>query len=200
MAISATMAPDRRRGKSTRCEWAEADPLLRTYHDVEWGTPVHDDREFFEYLVLDGAQAGLSWLTILKRRENYRRAFDGFNPQKVARYSSPDIRRLLADIGIIRNRLKIAASIQNAKAFLRIQEEFRSFDAYVWRFVGGSPRRNGWKSLREIPAQTAESDALSRDLKGRDFSFVGSTICYAFMQAAGLVNDHVVRCFRYRQV
>ena len=200
MVISAPMAPDRRRGNGTRCEWADVDPLLKTYHDLEWGVPLHDDRKFFEYLVLDGAQAGLSWLTILKRRENYRRAFSRFDPQKVARYGSPDVRRLLADSGIIRNRLKITASIQNAKAFLRVQEEFRCFDAYAWRFVGGSPRRNGWKSLREIPANTAESDAMSRDLRGRGFSFVGSTICYAFMQAAGLVNDHVVRCFRYRQV
>jgi DNA-3-methyladenine glycosylase I len=184
----------------TRCEWAEIDRLLTEYHDVEWGVPEHRDRRHFEFLILDGAQAGLSWLTILKKRENYRRAFDGFEPEKVARYGPREIGRLLADPGIVRNRLKISSTVRNAQAFLAVRKEFGDFDGYVWRFVGGRPRKNHWKTMRQIPARTKESDALSQDLKGRGFSFVGSTICYAFMQAAGLVNDHVVGCFRYPQL
>jgi DNA-3-methyladenine glycosylase I len=170
------------------------------YHDREWGVPVHDDRVWFEYLILDGAQAGLSWSTILKKRDNYRKAFAGFDPVKVARFDGRKIRRLLADPGIVRNRLKIESAIKNARAFLKVQKEFGSFDAYVWRFVGGRPKRNRWRRLSEIPAETVESRALSRDLKKRGFSFVGPTICYAFMQAAGMVNDHLVSCFRYKEV
>ena len=184
----------------TRCEWAGTDPLYVAYHDEEWGVPVHDDRTLFEFLILEGAQAGLSWSTILNKRENYRKAFDNFYPAKVARYDARKVARLLADPGIVRNRLKIHAAIQNARAFLEIQREFGSFDAYIWQFVGGQPRLNRWKTLKEIPAHTAESDAMSKDLKKRGFSFVGSTICYAFMQAVGLVNDHVVGCFRYREL
>jgi DNA-3-methyladenine glycosylase I len=167
------------------------------YHDTEWGVPEHDDPRLFEFLLLDGAQAGLSWLTVLKKRENYRRAFNGFDPRRIARYGSKDVRRLLADGGIIRNRLKITSAIGNAQAFLVVQDEYGSFDRYVWRFVDGAPRLNRWRSMAQIPARTRESDAMSADLKGRGFSFVGPTICYAFMQAAGLVNDHVVACFRY---
>ena len=159
--------------------------------------PVHDDRKLFEFLILEGAQAGLSWSTILNKRENYRRAFDGFNPERVARYDRRKVKQLLADAGIVRNKLKVAAAIENAKAFLRVQEEFGSFDRYVWQFVGGSPRVNEWKSNR-IPAQTPESDAMSKDLKRRGFKFVGSTVCYAFMQAVGMVNDHAAQCFRYK--
>jgi DNA-3-methyladenine glycosylase I len=170
------------------------------YHDLEWGAPVHEDRVLFEFLILEGAQAGLSWATILKKRQNYWAAFDGFDPAIVASYDERKVAELLSNPGIVRNRLKIAAAIQNAQAFLRIQEEFGSFDAYVWRFVGGSPRKNEWKSLREIPASTPESDALSKDLARRGFKFVGSTICYAFMQAVGMVNDHTVDCFRYREL
>ena len=184
----------------TRCGWAADEPLLREYHDREWGVPEHDDRRLFEFLVLDGAQAGLSWVTILRKRENYRRAFHGFDPDKVARYGSRDIRRLLGDSGIVRNRLKIASTIGNAKAFLEVQEAFGSFNEYVWMFVEGTPRKNRWRAMSQIPARTGQSDAMSRDLRGRGFSFVGSTICYAFMQAAGLVNDHVVGCFRYGAV
>lgn len=183
-----------------RCDWAAVDPLLVEYHDVEWGVPEHEDRRLFEFLILDGAQAGLSWLTILKKRENYRKALDGFDPTKVATYGPLEVRRLLADRGIVRNRLKISAAVRNAKAFLAVQEEFGSFDGYVWQFVGGRPRTNHWKTMKQIPARTKESDALSKDLKSQGFSFVGSTICYAFMQAAGLVNDHVVGCFRYPQL
>lgn len=183
-----------------RCGWAQNDRFLTEYHDVEWGVPEHRDRRLFEFLILDGAQAGLSWLTILKKRENYRRAFDGFDPKKVAAYGPREIRRLLADEGIVRNRLKLTSTVRNAQAFLGVQKEFGSFDGYVWRFVGGRPRRNRWKTMGQIPARTKESDALSKDLKSRGFSFVGSTICYAFMQAAGLVNDHVVGCFRYPQL
>ena len=182
----------------TRCAWAVTDPLLVVYHDSEWGGPEHDDRSLFELLVLEGAQAGLSWLTVLRKREQYRRAFDGFDPRRVARYEAKDARRLLADDGIIRNRLKIAAAIRSARAFLLIQDEFGSFDRYVWRFVGGKPKVNRWRSLKKIPARTKESDALSADLRGRGFSFVGSTISYAFMQAVGMVNDHVLYCFRSR--
>jgi DNA-3-methyladenine glycosylase I len=183
-----------------RCAWANSDPICIEYHDYEWGVPIHDDRLLFEFLILEGAQAGLSWLTILKKRENYRKAFDGFDPRKVARYGDNEIQRLLLNSGIIRNRLKIRAAVQNARAFLAVQGEFGSFDAYSWQFVGGRPRRNAWTSLKEIPASTPQSDALSKDLKKRGFKFVGSTICYAHMQATGMVNDHLVDCFRYRQV
>ena len=182
-----------------RCEWATSDLSIR-YHDQEWGVPVHDDRLLFEFLVLDAAQAGLSWDLILKKRENYRAAFDNFDPAAVARYGPRKVRQLLANPGIIRNRLKIAAAIENAKAFLAVQTEFGSFDAYVWQFVGGKSRTNAWRSLKEIPTTTPESDAMSKDLKRRGFKFVGPTICYAFMQATGMVNDHTVDCFRYAQI
>lgn len=177
-----------------RCAWASNELSIR-YHDEEWGVPVHDDRTLFEFLILEGAQAGLSWNTILNKRDNYRRAFDGFDPQRVARYDQRKVKQLLADAGIVRNKLKIAAAIENAKAFLRVQEEFGSFDRYIWQFVGGKPRVNKWRSLRQLPARTAESDAMSKDLQRRGFKFVGSTICYAFMQAVGMVNDHTVDCF-----
>jgi DNA-3-methyladenine glycosylase I len=180
-----------------RCDWART-PLGIAYHDNEWGVPVHDDVVLFEFLTLEGAQAGLSWETILKKRDAYRAAFASFDPARVARFTPARIGRLLLNPGIVRNRLKVVSTVTNAKAFLRIQREFGSFDAYVWPFVGGSPRVNRWRTLAEIPARTAESDALSRDLLRRDFKFVGSTICYAFMQAVGLVNDHTVDCFRYR--
>ena len=183
-----------------RCAWALGDPVLLEYHDTEWGVPEHDDRKLFEFLVLEGVQAGLSWLTVLKKRENYRRAFDGFDPQRISRYDSKKVRSLLADAGIIRNRAKIAAAIGNAKAFLAVQKEFGSFDAYIWQFVGDKPKQNSRRSLREIPARTKESDAMSEDLRGRGFKFVGSTICYAFMQAVGMVNDHTVDCFRHTEV
>jgi DNA-3-methyladenine glycosylase I len=184
----------------TRCHWAGTDPLYIDYHDQEWGVPVHDDRLLFEFLVLEGAQAGLSWITILKKRENYRAAFDGFDPHKVARYGEEKIAKLMANPGIIRNRLKIASAIHNAQALLRVQEEFGSFDAYIWRFVDGHPKKNAWRSMAEIPAETQESAALSKDLVKRGFRFVGPTICYAHMQATGMVNDHVVDCFRYNEV
>jgi len=177
-----------------RCSWARSELSIR-YHDEEWGRPVHDDRTLFEFLILEGAQAGLSWETILNKREN-RAAFDGFDPKIVARYGQRKIQQLLRNPAIVRNRLKIASTVQNAKAFLRVQAEFGSFDAYVWQFVGGKPRVNRWKSLSQLPPRTAESDALSKDLKRCGFNFVGSTICYAFMQAVGLVDDHVVGCFR----
>jgi DNA-3-methyladenine glycosylase I len=180
-----------------RCGWASGELTVR-YHDEEWGVPVHDDSTLFEFLILEGAQAGLSWSTILNKRENYRRAFDGFHPQRIARYDRRKIQRLLRDPGIVRNQLKLRAAVENAQAFLRVQQEFSSFDRYIWQFVGGKPRVNRWKSLRQIPARTAESDAMSKDLKRRGFHFVGSTICYAFMQAVGMVNDHVVNCFRYK--
>ena len=183
----------------TRCAWANNELAIR-YHDEEWGVPVHDDRMLFEFLVLEGAQAGLSWDTILKKREHYRTAFDDFDPNRVARYTPRKIERLLADPGIVRNRLKIGSAVKNAKAFLAVQKEAGSFDAYVWQFVGGRPRRNRWRSLKQVPAHTAESDSLSKDLKKRGFSFVGSTTCYAFMQATGMVNDHVQSCFRYAQL
>ncbi len=170
------------------------------YHDEEWGVPVHDDRTLFEFLILEGAQAGLSWSTILNKRENYRKAFHRFDPKRVAAFDRRRVQRLLLDPGIVRNKLKIASTIENAKAFLLVQEEFGSFDGYVWQFVGGNPIVNKRKSLRQVPASTAESDAMSKDLKRRGFNFVGSTICYAFMQAVGMVNDHVVDCFRYRLV
>jgi len=183
-----------------RCDWAGKDPLYIDYHDREWGVPVHDDRLLFEFLVLEGAQAGLSWLTILKKRENFRRAFAGFEPRKVARFDRRKVARLLEDAGIIRNRLKIESAITNARAFLKVQREFGSFDAYQWAFVGGKPRRNRWRRLEEVPARTPESDALSRDLRQRGFRFVGSTICYAHMQAVGMVNDHLTSCFRHRAI
>jgi DNA-3-methyladenine glycosylase I len=183
-----------------RCEWSGTDPLYVAYHDKEWGVPVHDDRTLFEFLVLEGAQAGLSWSTILKRREGYRKAFDNFDARKISRYSGDDISRLLADPGIVRNRLKIHAAVTNAVAFLRVRDEFGSFDSYLWRFVDGRPLQNAWERIGEIPARSTESDALSRDLKKRGFTFVGSTICYAFMQAVGMVNDHVVGCFRHEEV
>jgi DNA-3-methyladenine glycosylase I len=180
-----------------RCAWASGELSVR-YHDEEWGVPVHDDRTLFEFLILEGAQAGLSWNTILNKRENYRQAFDGFDPKRVARYDRRKIERLLRDPGIVRNKLKIASTIANAQAFLRVQEESGSFDRYIWQFVGGKPRVNSPKSMKQVLARTPESDAMSKDLKKRGFNFVGSTICYAFMQAVGMVNDHVVGCFRYR--
>jgi DNA-3-methyladenine glycosylase I len=180
-----------------RCAWASGELSIR-YHDEEWGVPVHDDRTLFEFLILEGAQAGLSWSTILNKRENYRKAFDRFDPARVARYDRKKIQQLLRDPGIVRNRLKVASAVENAKAFLRVQEEFGSFDRYIWQFVGGKPMINKRKSMGEVPARTAESDAMSKDLKRRGFKFVGSTICYAFMQAVGMVNDHVVECFRYK--
>jgi DNA-3-methyladenine glycosylase I len=179
----------------TRCAWART-PLSIAYHDTEWGSPVHDDRTLFEFLTLEGAQAGLSWETILKKRDTYRAAFAGFDPVKVARFKDARIASLLRNPGIVRNRLKINSAVTNAKLFIAVQREFESFDAYVWAFVGGRPRVNEWRSLREIPARTAESDALSRDLSKRGFKFVGSTICYAFMQAVGMVDDHTQDCFR----
>jgi len=181
-----------------RCGWAKGERYIQ-YHDEEWGVPVHDDRTLFEFLILEGAQAGLSWSTILNKRDNYRRAFDRFDPRRIAQYQPKKINALLADPGIVRNKLKIGSAIGNAKAFLRVQEEFGSFDRYIWQFVGGKPRVNPWK-VRQVPARTAESDAMSKDLKRRGFKFVGSTICYAFMQAVGMVNDHAPDCFRYRRV
>lgn len=184
-----------------RCAWAaKGGPLYRKYHDGEWGVPVHRDRKLFEFLILEGAQAGLSWSTILNKRANYRRAYDNFDARKIARYNAASVRRLLKDPGIVRNRLKIRASILNARACLRVQKEFGSFDRYIWQFVGGQPIRNRRRRLKDIPARTKESDAMSKDLKKRGFKFVGSTICYAFMQAVGMVNDHTVECFRYRQL
>jgi DNA-3-methyladenine glycosylase I len=183
---------------SARCPWAVTDLSIR-YHDHEWGVPVHDDRTFFEFLILEGAQAGLSWETILKKRANYRAAFDNFDVNKVARYNKRKLERLLKDPGIVRNRLKVESAVKNARAFLAVQDEFDSFDRYVWRFVGGKPLRNKWRSMKVVPARTPESDALSKDLLQRGFKFVGSTICYAFLQATGLVNDHLVGCFRYRE-
>ena len=181
----------------TRCAWAGNDPLYLQYHDEEWGVPVHDDRKLFEFLILEGAQAGLSWITILRKRPAYQLAYAGFDPQLVARYDDAKIAELLANPGIVRNRLKIQASIRNAQAFLKVQEEFGSFDAYIWQFVGGSPIHNTWRTLTEIPAKTTPAEALSKDLMGRGFKFVGPTICYAHMQATGMVNDHTVDCFRY---
>jgi DNA-3-methyladenine glycosylase I len=184
-----------------RCEWVrDSNPLMLEYHDREWGVPVHDDGKHFEFLVLEGAQAGLNWSIILNKREGYRRAFSGFDPSKVARYTDTRIQKLLLDPGIIRNRQKIESSVRNARAFLTIQEEFGTFDGYAWRFVGGRPKVNRWRATKQIPASSAESDAFSKDLKQRGFSFVGSTIIYAHMQAVGMVNDHLVDCFRYREV
>ena len=182
-----------------RCGWAK-NPLSIAYHDKEWGVPQHEDNVLFEFLVLEGAQAGLSWDTILNKRENYRAAFDGFDPVRVARYTRPKIKTLLRNEGIVRNRLKIISAVENAKAFLAVQKEFGSFDRYIWQFVGGKPRVNRRKSMKQVPSQTAESDSMSKDLKKRGFNFVGTTICYAFMQAVGVVNDHVVDCFRYSEI
>jgi DNA-3-methyladenine glycosylase I len=182
-----------------RCEWASTEPSI-VYHDEEWGVPQHNDQRLFELLILEGAQAGLSWSTILNKRAGYRRAFDNFDARRVARYDQRKVKQLLANAQIVRNRLKIHAAIQNAKAFLAVQDEFGSFDRYLWQFVGNRPIQNSWKALGEIPARTAESDALSKDLLKRGFKFVGSTICYAYMQAIGVVNDHVTGCFRYREV
>ncbi len=183
-----------------RCQWAGSDPRYVAYHDQEWGVPVHDDRTHFEFLILEGAQAGLSWSTILNKRDNYRRAFDNFDPAAVAAYDEDKIAALLADPGIVRNRLKVRAAVRNAQGFLRVQEEFGSFDSYVWPFVGGRPIVNAWEHMRQIPAETDESRTLSQDLKRRGFTFVGPTIIYAHMQAVGMVNDHVVSCFRYREL
>jgi DNA-3-methyladenine glycosylase I len=186
-------------GERTRCEWAR-EALEQRYHDEEWGVPVHDDRTLFEFLILEGAQAGLSWSTILRKRDAYRRAFDGFDPRKVARYTPAKVERLLKDPGIVRNRAKVEATVANARAFLEVQREHGTFGAYVWAFVGGAPVQNAWRMLRELPAQTDASKALSKDLLRRGFRFVGPTICYAFMQAVGMVNDHTVSCFRRREV
>jgi DNA-3-methyladenine glycosylase I len=184
-----------------RCEWATLeDQLYRSYHDEEWGVPIHDDRRLFEFLVLEGAQAGLSWGTILRKRENFREAFDGFDPEKVAKFDHRRVKRLLSNRGIIRNELKIRSAIQNAKAFIEVQRDFGSFDAYSWRFVGGRPIVNGYKSQRDVPAFSRESTTMSKDLIQRGFRFVGPTICYAHMQATGMVNDHVTDCFRYKQL
>ncbi len=183
----------------TRCPWAR-DDLARRYHDEEWGVPLHDDRRLFEFIVLEGAQAGLSWDTILRKRESYRAAFDNFDPAMVARYDRRRVERLMKNAKIVRNRLKIASAVQNARAFLKIKNEFGSFDQYIWQFVGGAPKRNSWKSIKQVPAETADSIAMSKDLRQRGFNFVGSTICYAFMQAVGMVNDHLVGCFRYSAI
>jgi len=191
----------RKQGESMiRCEWCGSDPLYVAYHDEEWGVPLHDEQRLFEALVLDGAQAGLSWLTILRKRDNYRKAFDGFEIERVARYTADDVERLLADSGIVRNRRKIESAIKNARAALQVRDAFGSLDAYLWRFVGGAPILNVYGTMADIPAKTDISEAMSRDLKKRGFSFVGPTICYALMQATGMVNDHVVDCFRYEQI
>ncbi len=182
-----------------RCPWATTEPNI-TYHDQEWGVPVHDDRLLFEFLILEGAQAGLSWSTILKKRDNYRKAFHGFRAEKIARYGARDVQRLLGDAGIVRNRLKIAATIENAKMFREVRNEFGTFDAYLWNFVGGKPIQNRWRRMADVPARTPESDAMSRDLLRRGFKFVGSTICYALMQATGMMNDHLVTCPRHAEV
>ncbi len=186
--------------KVKRCPWPGDDPLMIAYHDTEWGVPLHDDRRLFEFLVLEGMQAGLSWSTILRKRENFRKAFEGFDPACVAAYSQDDINRLLADEGIIRNRLKVEAAVNNARKFLAVQEEYGSFDSYVWQFIGGKPTRHRFRSVSDVPATTKESDLISRDLMRRGFKFVGSTIVYAHMQATGMVNDHMVSCFRYKQL
>lgn len=194
------MPAPRTKTTPTRCTWCGADPLYIAYHDEEWGVPVHDDRRLFEFLILEGAQAGLSWLTILKKREHYRRAFDGFDCERIARYTKRDVARLLKDPGIVRNRLKIESAIRNARVTLAIREEFGSLDAFLWRYVDGIPIQNQWKRLADIPPRTGISDILSKDLKKRGFNFVGSTIGYAFMQAVGMVNDHVTDCFRHREL
>ena len=184
----------------TRCEWCGRDPIYVAYHDDEWGIPVHDDRLLFEFLILEGAQAGLSWLTILKKRENYRKAFHSFDCERMAKYTDADVMRLLADSGIVRNRLKIESALKNARGVLGIQEDFGSLDSYLWRYVDGIPRQNAWTSMEEIPATTNLSDMMSKDLKKRGFKFVGSTICYAFMQAVGMMNDHTTDCFRHNAI
>ena len=193
------MSTNQKPGTITRCGWAKSD-LAIAYHDTEWGVPLHDERKLFEFIILDGAQAGLSWETILRKREAYRRAFANFEPAIVATYGVRERKRLMADAGIVRNRLKIESAIRNAQAYLAVQAEFSSFDAYIWQFTGGKTQQNRWQTLGQIPARTAESDAMSKDLKSRGFNFVGSTISYAFMQAAGMVNDHLVSCFRRREV
>jgi DNA-3-methyladenine glycosylase I len=185
---------------TTRCAWADSDPLLRQYHDLEWGVPLHDDRLLFEFLVLEGVQAGLSWLTVLRKRSHYRQAFDNFDPAAVAEYGDEKIAELMSDPGIIRNRRKIGSAIHNARAFLNVQEEFGSFDAFIWQFTDGKTIHNAWRSMEQIPARTLESEALSQALKSRGFSFVGPTICYAHMQATGMVNDHTLDCFRYSEL
>jgi DNA-3-methyladenine glycosylase I len=184
----------------TRCDWAGNDPLMISYHDGEWGVPVHDDRKLFEFLVLEGAQAGLSWRTVLRKREQYRRAFRGFDPERVARFGGKEVERLLADPGIIRNRAKVESAVANARLFLEVREEMGSFDAYLWRFTGGRPIVNRFRKMSELPSQSRESVAMSGDLRARGFRFVGPTICYAFMQAVGMVNDHLVHCFRHAPV
>jgi len=183
-----------------RCGWSNSDPLYIEYHDTEWGVPLHDDKKIFEFIVLEGAQAGLSWMTILRKREGYRKAFADFDPEKVARFTEKKIEKLLQDSSIIRNKLKVNSAVTNAKAFLKVQEEFGSFDKYIWSFTDGKVLQNEWKSLKEIPARTKESDVLSKDLIKRGFKFVGSTIMYAHMQATGMVNDHVVECFRHKEL
>jgi DNA-3-methyladenine glycosylase I len=197
--MSAEQPAKRKKLEKIRCSWASND-LSIAYHDREWGVPVHDDRVLFEFLILEGAQAGLSWNTILQKRENYRKAFDSFRPERVAKYDRKKVAELLRNPGIVRNRLKIAATVANAKAFLAVQKEFGSFDQYIWQFVGGKPRVNRWDGLKGVPSRTEESDAMSRDLQKRGFKFVGTTICYAFMQAVGMVNDHALGCFRYSKV
>ncbi len=193
------MPKRRSTGERVRCPWAKGDEYI-LYHDAEWGVPVHDDQLLFEFLILEGAQAGLSWITILKKRENYRQAFDQFDPAKVARYGKKQQAALLENAGIVRNRLKIDSSISNAQAYLAVQEEFDSFDEFIWKFVDGEPKLNNWGSLEDVPAKTDESDDMSKELKRRGFRFVGSTICYAFMQATGMVNDHLTDCFRHKQL
>jgi DNA-3-methyladenine glycosylase I len=188
------------RSNQIRCDWSLGHPLMIAYHDTEWGVPVHDDRKLFEFLVLDAAQAGLSWRTVLLKRENYRNAFDNFDAEKVARYTEKRVEKLLANPGIIRNRLKVRSAVTNARAMLKVRDEFSSLDRYLWQFVDGQPRINRFQSMKQIPATSRDSDAMSQDMKRRGFTFCGSTICYAFMQAAGLVNDHIVGCFRYREV
>jgi len=183
-----------------RCEWCTGSEVERVYHDDEWGVPLHDDRKFFEFLILEGAQAGLSWITILKKRDHYRKVFDHFDPLRVVKYSDKKIEKLLLDPGIVRNRLKVSSTVSNARFFLDVQEEFGSFDDYIWQFTDGKVIQNQWQSMSEIPANTVESDAMSKDLKARGFRFVGTTICYAFMQATGMVNDHTIDCFRYAEL
>lgn len=187
--------------EKTRCEWVPLNESIYVkYHDEEWGLPVHDDRKLFEFLILDGAQAGLSWLTILKKRENYRKAFDNFDAEKIANYNEVKIKQLLSDKNIIRNKLKIESAVKNAKAYLQIVNDFGSFDKYIWQFTGGKTIKNKWKNIKQLPTQTKESESMSKDLKKKGFTFVGPTICYAFMQAAGMVNDHTINCFRYNEV
>ncbi len=183
--------------EKTRCSWSTTDPIYIKYHDEEWGVPIHDDRKLFEFLILEGFQAGLSWITILRKRENFRKAFDNFDPEKIAAYGKRKINSLLKDEGIIRNKLKVGAAVTNARAFLKVQEEFGSFDKYIWQFVNNKPIRNKFKSLKEVPASTEISDMMSNDLKKRGFKFVGTTICYAHMQATGMVNDHIITCWKY---